>query len=357
MEYRHNIKDINNLKNLDECKKQIYDKNRFIGRGGQGSVFKIESEKCGGIVLKTYHKKTNQDEIYKEVNVLDRVKKIIDNNICPHFIYYYDFFKTNENNDIIFNIFMEYADGDLEKWVKTEHNMEEWKNLIFQFIIGVHVIQKYLKGFHSDLKPKNIFFKNIKKENGYFEYSINEKKYYLKNIGTLFMLADYGHLQSTFFDSNKMSEEDILSSIRENQDFDFMKDFGNRIKVTNLMNKYKLDDLISKFRDNDKFNTYHKQEKDNIEKIMKNYPLHIREKFLFRSLLYYCLEENLLNYDSEKKNLQEDQIPPIFQISEFIEKILSEKGDIEIILDKYFKDYQNKEDKIIHKFDLNKNFV
>ena len=84
MEYRHNIKEINNLKNLDECKKQIYDKkNRFIGRGGQGTVFKIESVKCGGIVLKTYHKKTNQDEIYKEVNILDRVKKLIDNVLLP----------------------------------------------------------------------------------------------------------------------------------------------------------------------------------------------------------------------------------------------------------------------------------
>jgi hypothetical protein len=357
MNYRDNINDINNLKNLDECKKQIYGKNKFIGKGGQGNVYKIESNKCGGVILKTYHKKTNQDEIYKEVNILDRSKKIIDNNICPHFIYYYDFFKTSDN---IFNIFMEFADGDLEKWVKTEHSNEEWKNMIFQFIVGVHVIQKYLKGFHSDLKPKNIFFKNIKKnENEYFEYLINDKKYYLKNMGTLFILADYGHLQSTFFDKNKISEEDILSAIRENQDFDFMKDFANRIKVTNLMNKFNLESLKSKFRDHDRFNTYLKQEKDSIETIMKKYPAHVKEKFLFRSLLYYCLEEKLLNYDSEKKNnLQEEQIPPILNISEFIEAILNEKGDIEDILEKYFKNYQNKDEKIIiNTFDLNKNFV
>jgi serine/threonine protein kinase len=356
MNYRHNINNKNNLKNLDECKKQIYDKNKFIGKGGQGNVYKIESNKCGGVVLKTYHKKTNQDEIYKEVNILDRSKKIIESNICPHFIYYYDFFKTSDN---IFNIFMEFADGDLEKWVKTEHSNEEWKNMIFQFIVGVHVIQKYLKGFHSDLKPKNIFFKNIKysQNKEYFEYSINDKKYYLKNNGTLFMLADYGHLQSTFFDKNDITEEDILSAIRENQDFDFLRDFAKRIKVTNLMKIHNLESLKSKFRDNNKFNTYVKEENDKIEKIMSNYPDHVKDKFLFRSLLYYCLEEKLLDY--EKNKLKEEQIPPNKEITEFMEKILDEKGDIENIIDTYFKDYQNKTDnmKIIHKFDLNKSFI
>lgn len=354
MEYRQNIKEFNNLKKLDECKQHI-NKKTFIGKGGQGTVFKIESPKCGGIVLKTYHKKTNQSEIYKEVNILDRVKKIIDEDICPHFMYYYDFFKSNEKDDMMLNILMEYADGDLEKWVKTEHTTEEWKNLLFQFIIGVHVIQKYLKGFHSDLKPKNIFYKNInKKENEYFEYSIDNKKYFIKNHGILFILADYGHLQSTFFDDNIMSEENINSAIRENQDFDFLKDFVKRIKVTNLSKKYNLENLKSKFRDNDKFNTYMKEEHDKINKIMSKYPENIKEKFLLRSLLYYCLEENLIIYSNEK--LEEEQKPPNIESSELIEKILNDKGDIENILDKYFKEYQNKEEniKIIKEFNLNK---
>ena len=33
----------------------------------------------------------------------------------------------------IFNIIMEYADGDLEKWVKESNKDDEWKNIIFQF--------------------------------------------------------------------------------------------------------------------------------------------------------------------------------------------------------------------------------
>ncbi len=349
MEYRQNINRSNNLINLNECKKNINNINKFLGKGGQGSVYKLESKTCGSAVLKTYHKKTNETEIYKEINILDRVKTLIDKDICPHFLYYYDFFKTND----IFNIIMEYADGDLEKWVKESHTSEEWKSIIFQFIIGIHTIQKYLKGFHSDLKPKNIFFIKTDKD-GYYEYLVNNKKYYLKNTGTLLILADYGHFQSILFDKNDLSEEDIQNAIRENQDFDYLRDFSARIQVSNLQKKYQLNDLVSKFRDNSKFNTYLKEESDKIKKDMAKYPQYVIDKFLTRSLLYYCLEEKLINYEKELSGLTEELISPPSEITEFIKKILNEKGDIEDILNKYYSNYQeNNNYRIIKTFNLN----
>jgi serine/threonine protein kinase len=357
MEYRLNIKNNNNLINLDECKKKIYDRSIFLGKGGQGSVYKIESSTCGGVVLKVYHKKTDEKQIYREINILDRVKKIIDDNICPNFLYYYDFFKTNENNNTNINILMEYADGDLEKWVRESHTELEWQSFIFQFISGVHTIQKYLKGFHSDLKPKNIFFIKIKKTNSEcFEYTINTKTYYLPNTGYLFLLADYGHFQSLFFDDNDMTQEDIQSAIRENQDFDFIKDFSKRIEVTNLLKKYNLSELNNKFRDNDKYQSYYKKQLDIINKEMKNYPNHVKEKFTNRNLLYFCLEENLINYEDEIKNgLNQEQIPPIKSIKDFLESVLSEKENIDKLFEKYFSDFTKKTDdmKIIAKFNMN----
>ncbi len=351
MEYRRNIKPENNLINLNECQKKINDKNIFIGKGGQGSIYKLESEKCGGIVLKTYHKKTNQKEIYREINILDRVKNLIEKDICPHFLYYYDFFK--KDNDI--NILMEYADGDLEKWIKNYHSDDEWKNMIFQFIIGVHTIQKYLKGYHSDLKPKNIFFKNINHTDTYFKYLVDNKEYYIKNNGNLFILADYGHFQSIFFDDNTITEENILSAIRENQDFDYLKDLPKRIKVTNLLKKYNLKYIKNKFINNKNFNSYYNTEYQKINKEMNNYPINIKDKFLNRNLLYYCLEEKLIDYEKEVNNgLQEEQKSPSEYISTFINNILNEKGDIENILDTYFKEYQEKKDNISKVFNLNK---
>jgi hypothetical protein len=357
MEYRLNIKNNNNLINLNECRKKIYDKSIFLGKGGQGSVYKIESPNCGGVVLKVYHKKTEEKQIYREINILDRVKKIIDDNICPNFLYYYDFFKTNENNNTNINILMEYADGDLEKWVKESHNETEWSSLLFQFIIGVHVIQKYLKGFHSDLKPKNIFFiKTNKKDNEFLEYTVNTKSYYLPNTGYLFLLADYGHFQSLFFDENDLSQEDIQSAIRENQDFDFMKDFSKRIQVTNLLKKYNINELNNRFRDNEKYKTYYKKELDVINNQMKNYPKHIKDRFMNRNLLYFILEEKLISYEDEIKNgLSQDQIPPNDKIKELLEKVLSDKESIDKLFEKYFNDFTNKSEKmnIIKKFNLN----
>ena len=365
MEYRHNIKNNNNLINLSECKKKIYDRsnNVFLGKGGQGTVYKIESPTCGGCVLKVYHNKTENKQIYREINILDRVKKIIDDNICPNFLYYYDFFKISENNNIKMNILMEYADGDLEKWVRENHNNTEWTSMIFQFVCGVHVIQKYLKGFHSDLKPKNIFFIKINKsENEFFEYIINTKSYYLPNTGYLFLLADYGHFQSLFFDDNDMSQDDIQSAIRENQDFDFMRDFLKRIQVTNLLKKYNLEKLNEKFKNNLKYQTYYKKELNIINKEMKKYPKQVKDKFMNRNLLYFCLEENLINYDMEIKDIKDikdsssqEQILPDNTIKELLETVLSDKDNIDKLFEKYFMNYTNKTDnmKIIEKFNLN----
>ena len=347
MDYRNNIKETNNLLNLDECRKNIQKK--FLGKGGQGNVFKLESKTCGSVVLKTYHKNTNKDEIFKEVNVLDKAKQIIDNDICPNFLYYYDFFQINDT----FNIITEYADGDLEAWVKEQHSDKEWKNMLFQFIVGVHVVQKYFKGFHSDLKPKNIFFKRInKKENEYFEFQINNDKYYLENNGYLFLLADYGHFQSTLFEKNNISDNDIESAIRENQDFDYLRDFAKRIQVTNLIKTYDINKLKEKFRDND-FMTYLKLESDKIHKELRGYPETVINKYLNRNLLYYCLEHKLIDY--KKENIQEnDQKSPSDKITEFLELVLDQKGDIEDILDKHFKEYQTIKNNIIKIFNLNK---
>ncbi len=350
MEYRNNNDENNNLINLEECKKKINNsENTFLGKGGQGSVYKLESSTCGSVVLKTYHKKTNEKEIYREVNILDRVKNIIDKDICPNFIYYYDFFKSKDKeNNTIMNIIMEYANGDLEKWIEESHNEEDWLSLIFQFIIGVHVIQKYLKGFHSDLKPKNIFYKKIKNgKDNYFKYKVNNKSYYIKNTGYLFMLADYGHFQSSFFDDNELSDSNIQNAIRDNKDFEFMKYFVQRIQVSNLMEKYSLNHLLNNLSKNEDFKNYYEKEKKEINKNMGHLPKHIIDKFLIRNILYYCIENNLIDYEKEKsKGLKEIMIPPTNKIAEFLKSILSEKGDIEDILDKYYKNYQVKSEKL-----------
>lgn len=135
-----------------------------------------------------------------------------------------------------------------------------------------------------------------------------------------------------------------------------MRDFVKRIQVTNLIKKYDINKLKEKFRDNNEFLSYFKLESDKIHKEFKGYPEGVINKYLNRNLLYYCLEHNLIIYNAENINDSQEQKTPSEKITKFLESILDEKGDIEDLLDKYFKDYQNKKIKNIKKiFNLNKN--
>ena len=90
----------------------------------------------------------------REYYYLSKVKQIIDDNICPNFIYMYEKY----NNFLL----MEYADGDLESFFKIKKFSDEiFYSMILQILIGILVLHKNLKTFHNDLKPKNIFYKKI----------------------------------------------------------------------------------------------------------------------------------------------------------------------------------------------------
>jgi len=335
MNYRKNINKNNNLIELTECKKKLSDNNTLIAKGKYGTIYKIESIKCGSVILKTFHKKINEKEIYRELNILDRVRSIIDNNICPHFLYYYDFFKIDNN----INILIEYADGDLEKWAKTKHTDKEWKVLIFQFLTGVYVIQKYLKGFHSNLCPKNIFYINTQKTNKYYEYLIDTEKYYIPDINCLFLLADYSNFQSLFLDDNTLTETDINNAMRENQDFNYLQIFNKKIMINNLIKKYNLENLKKKFGNNNKFQDY----------CFKNQKLDIIK------ILDFCITENIIDYEEEViNNLNQEQYPASKKIRNFINTILTNYSDINLIIDKHFKEFKKKQDNIIQSFNLNK---
>ena len=92
---------------------------------------------------------------------------------------------------------------------------------------------------------------------------------------------------------------------------------------------------------------------------MKKYPKQVKDKFMNRNLLYFCLEENLINYDIEiKDNIDsspQEQILPDKPIKELLGTVLSDKDNIDKLFEKYFIDYTNKTDnmKIIKTFNLN----
>lgn len=198
LDYRNNIDDELNLKNINKCV-ELIDENKilFIEKGQQGEIFKVKSNECGSVIIKkklmreqdTKWKNNEQwmkDELEVEYKIMLLTNRIVDNNTCPNFIKTYGF---NKNVPLII---MEYADGDsnfLFKDVYYDTNI--YKSFVCQVLIGIYIFNNYTMLYHRDMKPGNVLYKKINK-NTIFHYKINDNDYYVPTYGYLFMICDFG---------------------------------------------------------------------------------------------------------------------------------------------------------------------
>jgi hypothetical protein len=87
--------------------------------------------------------------------------------------------------------------GSLDNWIyNTYENDKEieddqWKNIVFQLIYTIAIIQKYYKMMHNDFHYGNILIDTSIKPGGYLVYQIDQKTYYLKNTGIIPRLWDF----------------------------------------------------------------------------------------------------------------------------------------------------------------------
>jgi len=109
--YRNNINDKFDIKNLPECIKLINSNiTKFVNKGTQGEVYKVESNVCGSAIVKKKIIKKNKSldgaKFEKECKISLLVTRMIKDFTCPNFIesMYYSL------KDMI--LVMEYADGD-----------------------------------------------------------------------------------------------------------------------------------------------------------------------------------------------------------------------------------------------------
>jgi hypothetical protein len=185
-----------NVINFNTCKFEYQNSNymnniKKIDNGFQADIFLLKTKKCGSIIIKKFYsekiKKTN-NEMERELNGLIKIKNLIMKNICPHYIYMYEY---NKKEGIIF---LEYTDGNLKKLYKnfsiTLSNDLSY-SFFFQILYGIQCEYEYNNLLHHDLLPNNILKKSID-ENKVFVYTINDKKYYIPSMGNLFLISDYG---------------------------------------------------------------------------------------------------------------------------------------------------------------------
>jgi hypothetical protein len=326
-----------NVTNIDKCisyvnNLNIKDKNlTFLGKGGQGTAYLLNTLLCGKIVIKI---SKNIPDTEKEILALKMCKQYIDNDITPNFLYYYD--TINKNN--MSYILTEYADGTLEDWIRVVHSDSEWRSFMFQFLHGVYIIQTLLKAYHSDLKPKNIFYKKLKSKDSVFKYIIANDTYYVPTHGYLFMLADFGHIQSMLVGKPKISNSTIQTHIDNNIDLEHIIELPKRILVSSLEKMYTKDQMINIIKDNkdEYFNNYLQSKTAQINKDLNKYPQFIKNKMILKSIAYYIIEKKYINnipIDKQVKKL------PSNKIINDISNIFAEKTSI-INMFKMFDDYK-----------------
>ena len=72
--------------------------------------------------------------------------------------------------------------------------IREWRVLFFQILSVLAIIHAKYPGFrHNDLKGNNILIQNIdsRKKNNWYHYKINNKEYYVPNIGIQIKIWDF----------------------------------------------------------------------------------------------------------------------------------------------------------------------
>ena len=167
---------------------------------------------------------TNQTkENKKEIKILEQLTKEVIELKCPHFPISYGSLRcnnsraksdnpddysivkdkhnkkklfpklVNKNKSLLIQI-NELASGDLKNNLTSGENTDKF-NTITQILISIMFFHDRVKSHHYDCHSGNFLFHKIK-PGGYFYYIINGKEYYLENKGYLWVIWDFGLIES-----------------------------------------------------------------------------------------------------------------------------------------------------------------
>ncbi len=247
---------IENGKPIFRLSSNILLKNPIGSQGGYGiiylSSFKDSTKSSFKYAIKLFKEKEHYGLAALrdlELEFAEDVTKLVINKICPHFLITYktikcdnfDYYKSNKtsyfsgthsssrnnsslqayknNSEVneyypyiltkgsnIHIIISELANGDLKMLIDNltiNLNINLFSNIIIQIFMSLAFFNYNLKSVHLDTHIGNFLYHKIIK-GGYFHYNILGNDYYIKNIGYLWLLCDFGRSskQITIFDVN-----------------------------------------------------------------------------------------------------------------------------------------------------------
>ena len=258
---------------------------RYISKGGEGLIYEYDNK-----IIKIYVK-YNINIVIKEFYVIGLFNELdieLNRNIITMDKYY-----LSTKNPVLI---MEKMDGTLDEWINiiiknnklTKVEVDNlWLSMIFQITYGTYVLNK-LNILHNDMTTKNILYK-INKKPVSKKYIINGISYDVPET-YIFKIADFGKVQILYTSLNILSDREIKDRIDKHSDLYELSRIIYRIFV-NYSSSFDFDIIES----NAEFKKYRMFKKNEINEKMKNYPESIKNKMLNRSLIYYAIENDIID--------------------------------------------------------------
>jgi hypothetical protein len=220
---------------LDEMSQLVKVKNTSEVKGYPFKACKASYKKTRGIrfglkivPIETKYDKTEHPCNLENLILKDLTENIVNKNISPHVAYYLGTQKVNNkskalkmlnlkrleveekirtHSNMLISEFVE--GGSLDNWVYNiyeddkEISDEQWKNIVFQLLYTIAIMQHYYRMMHNDFHYGNILIDDSLTPGGYFVYDIGGKTYYIKNTGIIPKLWDF---EFSMVYSNKIPE-------------------------------------------------------------------------------------------------------------------------------------------------------
>jgi hypothetical protein len=159
-----------------------------------------------------------------------------------------------------FTYILEKWDGSMKDFYKIEENLssEIELNILSQIIIILHYTHNILEIYHDSLRFDNILYKKIKSK-GYWKFNYNGSPLFLKNMGYIICLNDFGNsifLNKKYRKNMKESfKEKYLENVISNREKLFFEENTYILKRIININTLKHESIINElfFRDLENF--------------------------------------------------------------------------------------------------------
>ena len=216
---------------------------KLVGRGIQGIIYMIMDKKNGyKWIIKITDLHIQKYDSFRELYFSEILNEYALNNKITYngFLQYYGSQTINNKSYLS----MEHAGGDLITWLTYNNNVEQWKNMITQILLGIINLQK-LNIIHNDLQPKNILFN---KRDTKINYRLNYKSKILKkelSVKYLFYIGDFGISACPSLEINLLNKTQMNI---KNYDLKKFSSTCNKFKALSISKKYSLNEILEKFK-------------------------------------------------------------------------------------------------------------